>query len=60
MCVYIHISARKFSWNPAGVEPVHWKVAHIDSRVSFALCVTSGTWVETPHQRSCLGEFIYI
>jgi len=23
-------SARKASWNPAGVESVHWKLAHID------------------------------
>jgi len=29
-------TARNFFWNPAGVEPVYWKQAHIDpgSRVS--------------------------
>jgi len=23
--------ARKISWNPAGVEPVHWILAHIET-----------------------------
>ena len=29
---------QKASWNPAGVEPVHWKLAHIETglRVSGA------------------------
>ena len=29
-------AARKASWNPAGVEPIHWILAYIDpgSRVS--------------------------
>ena len=35
LCVYLcthppYYAARKAFWNPPGVEPVHWELAHID------------------------------
>ena len=30
VCVYVSVSARKTSWNPVGVEPVHWKPEDIN------------------------------
>ena len=33
MIVYAYMyTVRKASWNQAGVEPVHWKQAHIETR----------------------------
>jgi len=39
ICTYVYIyihTTRKASWNPGGVEPIHWKLAHIEpsSRIS--------------------------
>ena len=62
-------AARKKSWNPAGVEPVHWKLAHIDlahvlvvqirNELEFGVNGTNPRkghkGVEIPHPRSFLG-----
>jgi len=62
--------AQKASWNPVGVEPIHWKPAHINSGSPVSgtnqkrTLVRSkwydsnkkgGTRAGTPHPRSFLG-----
>jgi len=66
---WVFLAARKASWNPAGVEPVHWKPAdinpgalkwvkikmHVSSELMVQIKQKGVHRIETPLPRSFLG-----